>query len=88
MKSLRSGRRISSIEVTNISRHGFWVLLDDKEYFLSFEKYPWFRDAGVSAILDIRLLHNRHLYWPGLDIDLSTDILDNPERYPLIFINP
>jgi hypothetical protein len=28
------------VEVTNISRHGFWILLDDRELFLPFEEFP------------------------------------------------
>ena len=38
-------------EVTNISRHGFWILLADREVFLSFEEFPWFKGASVDAIL-------------------------------------
>jgi hypothetical protein len=72
-------------EVTNISEHGFWILLSDKEYFLPFEKYPWFRDAKISAITNIQIFHNHHLYWPDLDVDLSTEILENPDHYPLIY---
>lgn len=76
---------ISKPEITNISEHGFWVFLKCKEYFLSFDNYPWFKDATVSQISDIELIHNHHLYWPKLDVDLTTNILENPEKYPLTY---
>lgn len=27
-------------EVTNVSQHGFWILLDDQELFLPFDEFP------------------------------------------------
>jgi hypothetical protein len=83
MKSLKNGKNTLKAEITNISEHGFWILLAKKEYFLPFEKYPWFEDAKISAITNVQVLHDHHLYWPGLDVDLSTEILENPEYYPL-----
>jgi hypothetical protein len=31
MKSATLGKSISGVEVTNISKHGFWLLLADEE---------------------------------------------------------
>ena len=70
-------------EVTNISRHGFWLYLDDRELFVSFNEFPWFRDASVEAILTVERPSERHLYWPELDIDLSVESIEHPERFPL-----
>jgi hypothetical protein len=78
-------KRILKAEVTNISEHGFWILLADKEYFLPFEKYPWFKDARISSITNIQIFHNHHLYWPDLDVDLTTEILEKPDNYPLTY---
>ena len=85
MRSLKNGKRTLKPEIINISEHGFWILLKGREYFLSFKKYPWFKDATISAIGDVELLHGHHLYWPKLDVDLSTEILENPEKYPLTY---
>jgi len=71
-------------EITNISEHGFWVFLDDTEYFLSFEKFPWFKDAKISQISNVQLWHKSHLFWPDLDVDLSLKIIEHPEKYKLI----
>jgi hypothetical protein len=70
--------------VTNISSHGFWILVDGEEYFLPYEKFPWFKDARVSEISEIELSHGCHLYWPKLDVDLSLDIIRNPDKYKLV----
>ncbi len=83
MKSLENGKNISKPEITNISEHGFWIFLDKKEYFLPFAKYPWFKDAKISSLINVKLIHGHHLNWPELDVDLSIEILSNPERYPL-----
>ena len=55
-----------------------------KEYFLPHDDFPWFRDAKLSEILRVELLHESHLYWPDLDVDLSVESLEHPDRYPLV----
>lgn len=78
------GAATSAAEVTNISTHGFWVLLDERELFLPFDLFPWFREARVDAILNLQRPAAGHLHWPDLDVDLSIDSIEHPERYPLI----
>jgi hypothetical protein len=77
------GMTTSQVEVTNISQHGFWLLLDEQELFLPFAEYPWFRRAAVEAILRLEQPRPGHLHWPDLDVDLSVDSIEHPERYPL-----
>ena len=76
------GSVTSAAEVTNISKHGFWILVDDQEHFLPFEEFPWFRGATVQAILNLERPAPTHLCWPDLDVDLSLDSVAHPERYP------
>jgi len=76
---------VSPAEVTNIDRFGFWLLVGDKEYFLPYKDFPWFQNATVDQILNVQLLHNDHLHWPNLDVDLSLDVLAKPEAFPLIY---
>ena len=85
MNLLKSGKNISKAEITNISEHGFWILLSGKEYYLPFEKYPWFKDAKISTIFNVEVFNNNHLFWRDLDVDLSIKILENPDNYPLIY---
>ena len=84
MKSKKLEKNISEAEVTNISKHGFWMLINGKEYFLAFEDFPWFREATISQITNVELLHSHHLYWADLDVDLELESIKNPEKYPLI----
>jgi hypothetical protein len=77
------GTTTSQAEITNISLHGFWLLIDGKELFLAFAEYPWFKRAPIEAILRLEHPAPDHLYWPDLDIDLSVDSIEHPERYPL-----
>jgi hypothetical protein len=84
MKSEPLGTSTSEVEVTNISKHGIWVLLQDKEHFLSFENFPWFKDASISAIQNVDLLNEHHLYWPDLDVDLAVESIINTSRFPLV----
>ena len=84
MKSRTLGADTSEVEVANIDAHGIWVHVKGGEYFLPHTDYPWFRDARVSEIINVELLHGAHLHWPSLDVDLSVDSLQSPEKYPLI----
>lgn len=86
MKSETLGTGISEIEVTQISKHGIWLLLKDKEHFLSYENFPWFKDASVSAIHNVELLNEHHLNWPDLDVDLAVESIEDPARFPLVAI--
>jgi hypothetical protein len=81
MRSAKPGTSISDIEVVNISEHGFWLSSGGKECFLDYARFPWFKNATVSQICNIELSHGTHLYWPDLDVDLSFDIIENPDRY-------
>jgi hypothetical protein len=84
MKSAALGRHISEAEVTNISKHGFWLLLANEELFVPFKDFPWFKDASISEIVRVEWPHPHHLYWPDLDIDLAADSIRAPENFPLI----
>jgi hypothetical protein len=82
---LTTMNELALIEITNISIHGIWLYVKGKEYFLPYEDYPWFKDARLSEIHHVQLLHENHLYWPKLDVDLSLDCLEHPEKYPLTY---
>jgi hypothetical protein len=82
MKSPGRGKAIS-VSVENITPFGIWLFVKGKEYFLSYEDYPYFKDQTLSAIQNVQLSHGYHLYWPQLDVDLEIDNLDHPEKYPL-----
>lgn len=78
---------LPSVEVMNISIHGIWLFVNDAEFFLPYSEYPWFEDATIKQIVSVELHSDTHLFWPLLDIDLSIDILKQPENYPLVSSN-
>jgi len=82
MKSSRPGRTISA-SVEGITPFGLWMLVGEKEYFLSFREFPYFREQPIKAVQNVQVLHGIHLHWPDLDVDLELDNLEHPERYPL-----
>jgi hypothetical protein len=84
MRSAQLGKCISEVEVTNISKHGFWLLLDGRELFLPFDEFPWFRHVPVGKLLNVTLPHAHHLYWPELDVDLAVESIEHPEKFPLV----
>ena len=88
MRSALPGKNISEVEVTNVSRHGFWLLIEEREFFLPFENFPWFRDVPIGQLLRVEQPHPTHLYWPELDIDLAVESIKFPERFPLISCVP
>ena len=78
------GTITSAAEVTHISRFGFWMLVGEEELLLSFEQFPWFKQATVEQITHVERPTPNHLYWPSLDVDLSVDSIRRPGDFPLV----
>jgi len=85
MKSYALGKSTSAAEVQNITKYGIWLYAKDREYFLSYKEYPWFEKAKISDVYNLKLLHEAHLHWPALDVDLEIKSLENPEKYALLY---
>ncbi len=83
MNSEPLGIGTSTVEVTNISRHGIWLLAGDRELFLPYEDFPWFRDAPVSRIVNVEEPTLGHFYWPDSDVDIGLRTIEHPEEFPL-----
>ncbi len=77
------GESTLKVEVTNISSHGIWILVGDNELFLSYEDFPWFKEAPIGKIINVEEPSPGHFYWPDLDIDLSIESIEHPECFPL-----
>jgi hypothetical protein len=70
-------------EVDTISSDGIKLRVDGRELFMPYDGFPWFREAPPDAIRNVLRPQPDHLYWPDLDVDLSLDSIEHPERYPL-----
>ncbi|HEB78230.1 MAG TPA: DUF2442 domain-containing protein [Methylothermaceae bacterium] len=84
MSSSKLGKHISEVEVTGITEYGIWILIRGREYFLSYDKFPWFRGQPSEIVCHVREETPGHLYWPKLDVDSSLEIIEHPERFPLV----
>ena len=71
--------------MTNIGATGFWLLVDDKEYFVPFDDYPVFWEATVAQIYAVQRLGPAQFHWPVLDADIELEALEYRERFPLVF---
>lgn len=85
MSSSMPGAAISHSEVTNVDKTGFWLLVDDREYFVPFDDYPVFRQATVDQIYAVQRLGPAQFHWPELDADIELEALEHPQRFPLTF---
>lgn len=81
-----SGPGITTLaaEVTHVSKHGFWLLLGDEELLVPFAQFPWFRKGTIEEISNVQWPTLDHLYWPGLDVELSVQSIRNPSAFPLV----
>ena len=66
MTSARPGQSTSAVEVTNVSPHGFWLLVEQREYFVRFTDFPWFRDATIAELMRVELPSPRRLKENGV----------------------
>jgi hypothetical protein len=78
---------IKQFSITNVTNLGFWIFIDEKEYFLPFNNYPEFYSVPVSDIFKVKKISPNQLSWEELDIDLEIESLLNPEKFSLVFNN-
>jgi len=84
MKSVKPGDDTSGVELSNVSAHGMWLLIEERELYVPFDEFPWFREASIAALAEIERPGPRHLFWPQLDVDLTVESIEAPSRYPLV----
>ena len=82
MNSEPRGLNTSDVEITNVSRHGVWMLVRGRELFMSYEDFPWFMEAPIGKVLNVQEPTLGHFHWPELDIDLGLETIEHPGRFP------
>ena len=50
-------------------------------------EYSLVKGALLHEPFHLKRLREQHLRWPDLDVDLTIDRIENPEKYPLIYRN-
>ena len=71
-----------SVNVVSINAEGINLSVAGKEYFISYNRVPWFRNARVSEIMNVTMMGRMGIRWEDLDVDLEIDSLEHPEKYP------
>lgn len=82
--SLNQSSSGTLVSVLMINSQGIMISVKGNDYFLSYNRIPWMKDASIRNVLNVRLEGRDAIYWPDLDVDLEIDSLRHPERYPLI----
>ena len=72
------------VNILGVTPNGIWLFALKEEHFLSFDAFPWFKNAPVSAIFNVERQGRDGFCWPDLDVDLTIDGIKHPENYPLI----
>lgn len=76
----------NDVQIFFVTDHGFWLIINQQEFFLDYKNFPWFKNQTLSAIFNVEFSQRTHLFWPDLDVDLDLDSIKNPEKYQLISV--
>lgn len=82
--TLSTNTQSTSVSVLMINSQGVMIHVLGNDYFLSYNRVPWLKDARISDVLNIGMLGRNAIEWPNLDVDLEIESLKHPERYPLV----
>jgi len=82
--SLNNNLQNTSVSVLMINAQGIMLSVQGNDYFISYNRVPWLKDARISDVLNVRMSGRSAIEWTSLDIDLEIESLKHPERYPLI----
>ena len=50
---------------------------------MPFVEFPWFRNAPAEHIQNVKEVSPNHYFWEDIDVDLTLNMITNPEAYPL-----
>ena len=82
--TLKNNINSTLADVLMINDRGIMLSVQGEDYFLSYNRVPWMRDATINEVLDVRMSGRNAIEWPKLDVDLELESLRHPERYPLL----
>ena len=72
------------VNVLMINSQGIMLNVGGNDYFVSYNRLPWMKDATVKSVLNVQMAGKNAREGPDLDVDLEIDSLKHPERYPLV----
>lgn len=82
--NLNSNTQHTSVSVLMINAQGIMLSVQGNDFFISYNRMPWLKDARISDVLNVRMSGRSAIEWEILGVDLEIESLKHPERYPLI----
>lgn len=73
-----------SVNVLMINSQGLLLNVCGNDYFVSYNRLPWMKDATIKSVLNVQMSGCKAIEWPDLDVDLEIESLKHPEKYPLL----
>jgi len=84
-QNLKKNGANTFVKVHAIMPEGIMLEVREGEFFLPYNRNPWFKNAPVSEVFNVTMCGTEGIRWDSLDVDLEIDSLLHPERYPIIF---
>ena len=72
-------------EVEMMTSDGLLIMVEGRRYFAAFADFPFLASLHAREVFDVMYCGHGHIRWEDADIDLNTEILRNPDAYPLSF---
>ncbi len=72
-------------EVRMVTADGLLLNVEGRNYFASFDDFPFLGELSVAEMFDVEYCGHGHIRWEKADIDLNTEILVAPSAFPLSF---
>ena len=72
-------------EVEMMTSDGLLILVEGRRFFAAFADFPFLASLPAREAFDVVYCGHGHIRWENADIDLNTEILSNPDAYPISF---
>lgn len=83
--NLKQNTKCTLVSVRSVMPDGIFISVLGNDYYLSYDRLPWFGNAKVSDIFNVEMCcGNEGIRWEALDVDLEIESLKHPEKYPLV----
>ena len=62
--NLSGNSQNTSVSVLMINSQGMMLSVQGNDYFVSYNRVPWLRDARISSALNVRMAGQNAIEWP------------------------
>ena len=64
--TLKNNINSTLADVLMINDRGIMISVQGQDYFLSYNRVPWMKNATINEVLDVRMSGNNAIEWPKL----------------------